>query len=80
MFEPTVVVRDLETNAVYKVTEARYRRTPELWERLGSEPKKPKITVARAAARNKSTSQDSTTSATVVPDEKADEPATEQEN
>ena len=49
--QPQVRVRDLETGHEYEVSEARYKRTPELWERLGPVPPKPRTTVAQAAAR-----------------------------
>ena len=46
--QPQVRVRDKETGLEYLVSEARFKRTPELWERIGSA--KPKTSVAAAAA------------------------------
>lgn len=51
---PTVPVRDKETGHEYLVSEARYKRTPELWERLDSA--KPKTSVAEAAAKKQAAS------------------------
>lgn len=48
--QPQVRVRDKETGLEYLVSEARFKRTPELWDRIGPEPAKPKTTVAAAAA------------------------------
>lgn len=56
MSGPWVRVRDKETGAEYRVSEARYRRTPDLWDRLGPDPAKPKTTVAEAAAKKQATS------------------------
>lgn len=46
---PTVKVRDKQTGHEYYVSEARFRGSPDLWERLTDE--KPKVTVDEAAAR-----------------------------
>ncbi len=46
---PNVLVRDKQTGHKYFVSEARYKSSPELWERLDSS--KPKTTVAEAAAK-----------------------------
>lgn len=48
---PTVPVRDKETGHTYKVSEARYRRTPELWERLDSG--KPKTSISAEVEKKK---------------------------
>ena len=53
--QPQVLVRDRETGHEYPVSEARYKRTPELWDRLTSVPAKPKTTVSREAAKKKAT-------------------------
>lgn len=45
---PDVAVRDKQTGHEYMVSEARFRRTPELWDRLMT---KPRTTVDREAAR-----------------------------
>lgn len=52
---PNVRVRDRQTGHEYLVSEARYKRTPDLWERLG-DPTKPKTTVAEAAAKKQAVS------------------------
>lgn len=56
MAEPQVLVRDKETGHEYRVSVARYRRTPQLWERLEPLPRKPKTTVSAEAAKKKATS------------------------
>lgn len=48
---PNVHVRDKETGHEYLVSEARFKRTPELWERL--DQGKPKTSVATAAAKKR---------------------------
>lgn len=45
---PNVKVRDKQTGHEYFVSEARFRRTPELWERLTD---KPRVSIDEAAAR-----------------------------
>lgn len=81
MREPNVVVRDLETGHVYKITEARYKRTPKLWERLGTDPAKPRTTVKKAAAKKKTASPVSNPNPdSVESGEKADSTATQKEN
>jgi hypothetical protein len=79
MREPNVLVRDKETGHTYRVSEARYRRTPELWDRLGTDPAKPRTSVAAAAAKRKTASPVSKTPDSPEPDEKADSTATEKE-
>lgn len=80
MNEPNVLVRDKETGHTYKVSEARFRRTPELWERLGTDPAKPRTTVAKAAASKRKTASPVTkTPASDESDEKADSPANDKE-
>lgn len=54
---PWVTVRDRETGHVYDVSEARFKRTPELWERVGPNPVKPRTTVAEQAAKKKASSR-----------------------
>lgn len=46
---PSVHVRDKETGLEYFVSEARFKSTPNLWDRLDSG--KPKTSVADAAAK-----------------------------
>lgn len=53
MNELNVLVKDKETGNTYKISEARYRRTPELWDRIGTEPAKPKTSVAEKVAAKK---------------------------
>lgn len=52
---PQVRVRDKETGAEYLVSEARYKRTPDLWDRIEPVPAKQKTTVKAAAAAKHST-------------------------
>lgn len=52
---PNVRVKDRETGHEYEVSEARYKRTPHLWERLG-DPTKPKTTVSAEAAKKQAVS------------------------
>lgn len=54
--QPQVRVRDKETGLEYLVSEARYHRTPQFWDRLGPGSPKPKTTVADAAAKKKAKS------------------------
>jgi hypothetical protein len=49
--QPQVLVRDRETGHEYTVSEARYKRTPDLWDRIEPVPAKPKTTVSREAAK-----------------------------
>lgn len=50
---PQVLVRDRETGHEYEVTEARYKRTPDLWDRIEAVPAKPKTTVSAEAAKKR---------------------------
>lgn len=80
MYGPSkVTVRDRETGHEYDVSEKRFKLTPELWERIGPNPPKPRTTVSQEA-KKKAASQASRTPAAPAPDEKADDPATEEEN
>lgn len=78
--QPQVTVRDRETGHVYDVSEKRFKSTPELWERIGPNPPKPRTTVSKEAGRKKAASPVSKTADAPAPDEKADDPATEEEN
>lgn len=51
--QPQVLVRDRETGHEYPVSEARYKRTPELWDRIEPVPAKPKTSVSREAAKKR---------------------------
>lgn len=51
--QPQVLVRDRETGNEYLVSEARYKRTPKLWDRIEPVPSKPKTTVSREAAKKR---------------------------
>lgn len=51
--QPQVLVKDRETGHVYPVSEARYKRTPKLWDRVEPVPAKPKTTVSREAAKKR---------------------------
>lgn len=46
---PQVLVRDRETGHEYLISEAKYKRSPQLWERL--DQGKPKTSVTEAAAK-----------------------------
>jgi len=75
-----VLVRDVETGHEYTVPEARYRRTPHLWERVGPERKKSKTTVDTSAAKNKAAIPAPTTSDSSDSDTEAGSTATQKEN
>lgn len=55
--QPQVLVRDKETGAEYLVSEARYKRTPKLWDRIKPEPEKPKTSVSRETAKKATSGQ-----------------------
>lgn len=51
--QPQVLVKDRETGHEYLVSEARYKRSPQLWDRIEPVPAKPKTTVSTEAAKKR---------------------------